>query len=299
MRLALLVFLGLLLAQEPAPPAAGSGRIAGTVRNAGTGVPLKDATVTLSPPPVRDPKPISAITGEDGRFVLGGVPAGSYTVIATLPGFAFPDADRSSLFSRGPYINLANGQRTENVTIGLAATLSITGRVLDRNGQPSSLITVTPGQKTYDANGIETVRGVPAGYGRPDANGAYRISGLLPGEYYIMTGESGGLTTYYPGVRSLKEAVPVVVSGSDLGGIDFRIVPTEKFAVRFRVTGIFPVPRELNLLLNGVPATTVPTPADGWFTIPLLPPRDYDLTIQWTDSPSDPTAPPTLLAGTT
>jgi hypothetical protein len=48
MKLALLVLMGLLLSQEPSLPV-GTGRIAGTILNAETGTPLKDATVTLSP----------------------------------------------------------------------------------------------------------------------------------------------------------------------------------------------------------------------------------------------------------
>ena len=297
MRLALVAFLGLLLAQVPSPPAA-TGRIAGTVRNAETGVPLKDATVRLVPPEV----PINAITDQDGKFVLDGVPAGSYSVVATLTGFAYPDPNPGTPYARGPYVNLGNGQRAEGVTVKLVPTVSISGRVLDKNGQPATSLSVLPAQKTYDANGIETVRpGGPARFGRTDENGDYRISGLLPGEYYIMAEASGVMPTYYPGFRSLREAVPVVVSSTDLGGIDFRIVSTEKYAVRFRVAGIFPMPKELNLVLQspaGVAATgsatTVPIPADGWFSTPPLSPADYDLTIRWTDPPSEPNSPSTL-----
>jgi len=50
MKPALLVFLGVLLVQQQPPPAALPGRIAGTVRNAETGAPLKDAQVTIDGP---------------------------------------------------------------------------------------------------------------------------------------------------------------------------------------------------------------------------------------------------------
>lgn len=296
MRLALLAFLGLLLSQEPTPPATARGRIAGTVRNAETGVPLKDATVRLAGPIAVESNSISALTDIDGRFVLEGLPEGNYSVVATLTGFAYPDPNPGTPGPRGPEVNLGSGQRAENITIRLAPTLSISGRILDKDGKPATSLFVSPGQKAYDANGLETVRSWTSA--RLNETGAYRISGLLPGEYYVSAAG-----TYYPGVGSLREAVPLVVSSTDLGGIDFRILSavTEKHGVRFRVRGIFPAPKELNLVLRSSggfatagPATTVPVPDDGWITMPPLLPADYDLTIQWTDSPED-NSPPTVL----
>ena len=301
MRPALFVFLGLLLAQQPTPPATLPGRIAGTVRDAETGAPLKDAQVMIDGP--HESKPITT-TDTEGRFVLEGVPAGSYSVVATLADFAYPDPNPGTSWARGPQVTLGNGQRVENVTIRLAPTVSISGKVFDQEGKPATSLSITPGQKAYDANGNVTVRPGPARYGRSDETGAYRISGLLPGEYYVTAAGGGGMTTYYPGVGSLREAVPLVVSSTDLGGIDFRVVPTaaEKYAVRFRVKGIFPAPKELNLLLRssaGIGATgfptTVPIPDDGWIAIPALPPADYDLMIQWTDPAAESNAPPVLV----
>jgi hypothetical protein len=294
MRLVTALLLGLLLAQQPEPPSTGSGRIAGIVRDAETGAPLKDATVRVAPPNTE----VSVSTDSDGRFVLNNLRPGRYYISATLAGFG--PLDSSLAFPRGAYVNLAGGQRVEGIILKLAETLSLSGKIVDANGNPARSVMVTPRQKQYNSSGTETLMTVRALSGRTEDNGAYRISGLLPGEYYVMTSNLGALT-YYPGVRSVNEAVPVLITKTDVTGIDFRMLPEEKHSVRFQIAGIHPIPKEINLVLQSsnafaptFPAQTLPTPADGWFTIPSLPPADYNLAIQWADPPENENGPATL-----
>lgn len=72
--------LVLLAAALQAPAQERTGTLQGTVREEGTGTPVASATVTL--PELRR----SARTGEDGAFILRGLPAGTWTVRATALG---------------------------------------------------------------------------------------------------------------------------------------------------------------------------------------------------------------------
>jgi TonB-dependent Receptor Plug Domain/Carboxypeptidase regulatory-like domain/TonB dependent receptor len=72
-----LASLLLLAAALQAPAQDRPGTVQGTVREEGTGTPVASATVTL--PELRR----SARTGENGAFVLRGIPAGTWTVRAT------------------------------------------------------------------------------------------------------------------------------------------------------------------------------------------------------------------------
>ena len=78
-RLAVLAALALspvhaLLAQE-------TGRVAGTVTAQQTGAPLAGASVTLAS------GSLGAVTGSDGRYLIAGVPPGTYRVRARLIGY--------------------------------------------------------------------------------------------------------------------------------------------------------------------------------------------------------------------
>jgi len=58
-----------------------------------------------------------------------------------------------------------------------------------------------------------------------DSTGAYRITNLPAGTYYVQTGTATGPRTYYPGVANLMDAMRVSV-GSDrttVARIDFAI----------------------------------------------------------------------------
>lgn len=72
--------LVLLAALQAAPAQDRAGTVQGTVREEGTGAPITSATVSL--PQLRR----SVRTGEDGGYVVRGVPAGTWTVRATALG---------------------------------------------------------------------------------------------------------------------------------------------------------------------------------------------------------------------
>ena len=84
--------------------AAQAGTITGKVTNAESGLPIEDATIKA----VAVGTSYSAISGADGAFRLGNLPAGSYTVSVRAIGYA--------------------PKRTANVQPGAALTITMTPR---------------------------------------------------------------------------------------------------------------------------------------------------------------------------
>ena len=190
---ALLVVFGLVVFGLFAPAAAlsqqrdtrsagGTGAIAGTVWSAdATPQPIRRALVTIS----GDASPSrSVVTDDAGRFVFGGLPAGTFTITARKAAY-FPAAHGASRPGRvGSAVSLAAGQRAD-VAVTMFRGAVIAGVLRDTAGLPLSGIQVS----AVDLRGEPTVLD-PLGSGPPgstvtDDRGAYRINGLTPGEYIV------------------------------------------------------------------------------------------------------------------
>jgi hypothetical protein len=138
------------------------------------------------------------LTGVDGRFVFHTLPPGPYQVSATLTGYtaslAGPagPANVAMLFAggRGGVQNapatyaLAEGEVVKDVRLRLWQFAAVTGAVVDDASEPAVGMTVLAMRRTLVAG---RARYAPAGRGRTDDRGIYRIGGLLPGDYVIVT----------------------------------------------------------------------------------------------------------------
>src|SRR5262245_12642906 len=77
-----------------------------------------------------------ARTDESGRFHFTGLPAGKYSVFPAAPGYVSPDVD--SFFAvRGKTLNLAEGEKVENIDLEIKRGGVIAGRVTDSQGRPA------------------------------------------------------------------------------------------------------------------------------------------------------------------
>ena len=123
-----------------------------------------------------------ARTDESGRYEIRDLQAGRYTVTATRSGFITLSYGQRRPRERGTPIELATGSRLSRIDFALPPGSVITGRVLDETGEPLVGATVTALQYTY-RRGARTL--TSEGGDRTDDRGAYRIFGLMPGEYYI------------------------------------------------------------------------------------------------------------------
>jgi hypothetical protein len=293
---------GLPLRAPSAPPtsAKGTAVISGRILAADTGLPLRRARVLIQGsgpdiPPGPDGM-LAAITDGDGAFSFTELPAGRYHVHASKPRYvdAMLGARRPS--TPGRPLELADGQKLENVTLSLAPAGAISGRVVDELGEPvagarvSALRAMTrkgTRQLTPQGNSDET-----------DDTGAYRLYGLPPGAYIVTaqdngmrvsftiaaTGAAGFAPTFFPNtpIAADAEAIEVAPGGETVA--DIALVVARLTAVSGSVvnaagapaTGGFvaAIPSSGAIGFPG-PQTGGSIKPDGSFTLPGLAPGEY------------------------
>ncbi len=171
-------------AAEAAPQ--GTGVIAGRVLSADNGRPIKRARVAVTSPGARVAR--STVSDEQGRFRVGELVAGSYTIAASKAGFVDALYGQRRPLQPGTPVALSDGQQVGNVDVRLLRGGVITGRILDEDGEPQARAMVSVVRYQY-------VRGerqlMPAGMDQTDDRGQYRVFGLPPGEYYVSANAAG------------------------------------------------------------------------------------------------------------
>jgi hypothetical protein len=278
---------------EPAPVPA-TGVVRGRVTSA-NGVPLRGAEVRVRDPNGRDNRLVT--TDEEGRFEVGNLMPGSWTVSAAKGGFLTQQYGQRGPFSAPRTIALTAGQRVD-ANFMLQRGGAIAGRLFDEYGDPVAGARVQVHRLRYE-RGRRAL--LSAGVGdQTDDTGTFRLYALPPGEYYITAmmraaGASGivdvtvGAPTYYPGTSSLSEAQRLrLAPGEELAGIAFAMQAARPVTVSGVVVLASGAPaRDTSIQLTtddgnfGVGSGPVGnfgrTGADGAFTIPNVPPGNYKL----------------------
>jgi protocatechuate 3,4-dioxygenase beta subunit len=200
------------------------------------GEPARNVMVTLT----MQGQPMSnaprATTDESGRFNFKGLPAGRYSVYAAAPGYVSPGDTNFGM--RGKTLNLAEGEKVENLDIEIKRGGVIAGRITDSQGRP--VIEERINLSKVDANNrVQNYFNYNVNYDmyQTDDRGFYRIYGLLEGRYLISVGyeERPGSATiaskreYYPRVfypnttRESEARVIMVSEGSETEDIDITV----------------------------------------------------------------------------
>src|SRR5262247_2382183 len=122
-------------AESKAGTAAVSGRV--TLK----GEPSRGVTVILQAQNQNVSNAPRARTDENGRFNFTGVAAGRYSVSALAPGYASPNDTSRSLL--GKALNVAEGEKVDNVDFEIKHGGVISGRITDWRGRPVVEETIT------------------------------------------------------------------------------------------------------------------------------------------------------------
>jgi len=234
--------------------ATGTASVVGTVVSIGSpSRPLRDATVTIST--TYHELTRKTVTDDGGRFTIGGLPAGAFTVSVEKAGYRLTESATKSNLATLP-VMLADGQR-QTLAVEMTRGAAIAGRVLDAYGRPqpdvqlSALRTrLSREQRVQDLVGATGMT-----LAVTDDAGTFRFYGLLPGDYVIRAtpgrrpdlrpvtqaeilwaqqlaqsgGQAFGATTpapavggamalppaYYPGVSDLSAATVITVAASE------------------------------------------------------------------------------------
>src|SRR5688572_28144750 len=189
----LFVLVGTASAQQPQLPprdlprdqsAVGTGAIAGIVRAADTGLPVRGADIRLSASGPRGAVR-GAFTDAGGRYEFIGLPEGQYTLVASKIRYMTMTYGQTRAGEEARPVLLTGGQRVENVDFALPAGAVIVLRVSDRFGDPAVGFRVNLYQSRFSA-GQRSLAPLPiSNFGSStDDRGEIRLSGLPPGEYF-------------------------------------------------------------------------------------------------------------------
>lgn len=294
------LFTSAIGAQQPQLPprdiprdrsVASTGTIAGVVRAADTGMPLRGADIRVNgaglPGGAR-----GAFTDAEGRYEFTGLPEGQYTLTASKVRYMTMTYGQTRVGEEGRTVQVASGQRAEGIDFGLPAGSVIVLRVGDRFGDPAVGLRVT----LYQAKPGSATRALAQMPGSAfasitDDRGEIRLSGLAPGEYYVSVAGSpgpvvppgdGGGPTFYPGVPAEADARPITVGLGEEVIVAFDVVASR--TARISGTIVSAVRPDAFLERRTGAGQTmgnfVSVAADGTFSVANLTPGEYVLTAR-------------------
>ncbi len=197
---------------------AGSAVVAGQVVDAVSGRPVGGAVVTLAlgappaaaasgqpPAPAAQARRGIAVAAADGRFAFRDVPAGTFSLTATLNGYAPGATGRRRPGGPGRSFTIDEGARLIDAVIPLWRLAAIEGTVRDDRGEPAVGVPVWALRRTASAGRLElTLTGGTVE--STDERGRYRLSNLMPGAYVVAirtSTQSAAVST----VDAYREAV--------------------------------------------------------------------------------------------
>ena len=177
-------------------------------------------------------------TASDGRFQFENVKPGTYLLKATLGGYTPAEYGQRGPNGSGMAITVKSGQKMKDASLAMMPGGSVTGRIIDANGEPASRALVQAHKLIYSENGraLVTVQAVPT-----DDRGEYRLFWLPPGKYYISATPTDDrartITTLIPTSSDATTTTLSLASASVYGAVrDLGIGPINGVIPGIKVT---------------------------------------------------------------
>ena len=207
-------------AQTPPPePPKGTGIIIGQVIDSGTRRGISGATVAISGSTIPVPQflptgemlmpargsgpgaagdaPRQVITDSAGRFMFHSLAAGAYTITANATPYLSGSYGAIRPNGSGQMVNLTRSdEKRDGIVIRMWKAATITGTVTDESGEALIGVNVRSFRRTAQGGRIRFLAGSS---GTTDDRGVYRMTGLVPGDYFV-------------GILSTQTTVPVATS---------------------------------------------------------------------------------------
>jgi hypothetical protein len=245
-----------LLAQapQPVPQDPAKARLEGQVLNAVTNEPLRKTRLTLRmnvaamTTPRLQPAATSTYTVTTdamGKFEFPNVDPGDYQLTIRRDGFAnLVLGAKNAARKTGPIL-LNSGDRKTEFLVRLVPYGSISGSILDEDGDPIRGMSVAAMTWHYTTNGRE-LQEVRNGYSND--LGEYRIYDVPPGKYFLKVGQrnirlnptaedgEAYASVFYPGFPQVSGAiVQEVAPAAQLRNLNFNLRKTRYATLRGKV----------------------------------------------------------------
>jgi hypothetical protein len=169
-------------AQIFAVQSSGTTSVQGIAVIAGSDDPVSGAVVELRSVNDSSAEPLLAATQSSGSFLFRGVPAGRYVVVATRNGYLPAEFGQKNAQGRGVPIVVSTTQPQIDLRITMTPTASVSGRILDRSGQPIAGVPVQLVKPIFQ-EGRRTMSVMKSML--TNDLGEYRIFWVAPGSYYV------------------------------------------------------------------------------------------------------------------
>ena len=201
---------------EQGPPQPAPGQNAPPIRvNAMISDPMNSGPMPTPPPATVAPDYTFSLKGMMGEFLLRANAPGQFLKAVMLGAEDITDTPRT----------FKNGERVSVVMTSAASTVE--GTVTDAKGAPvteASLIVFSNDKASWRSNSLRTRRG------GIDASGHFRLSGVLPGRYYIIAAPRELINVpstmqdeaFFDALS--KEATPFVVGENEQRQVDLKFV---------------------------------------------------------------------------
>ena len=268
-----------------APPAPQAGQPApnpqgGTPQ---TNAAAASATAVASIAPV--------FTDDQGKFLIKDLEPGTYRLFAARNGFTRMEYGQKLMNRPGTVLNLTSGQSLKDVTFRLTPAGTVTGRIVDDQGEPLPGLTVQVLRSTYDANGKRTLS--PTASAKTNDLGEYRVYFVPPGRYYVSAGAAtsglealaataaqaglggtnlneviapGYVLTYYPNTPDYTRAAAIEIQpGAEISSIHFTMARQQRFHVKGHVVDFATgkPPQTANITLSARNSAVAQNPLDA------------------------------------
>src|SRR5579872_5158739 len=249
-------------AQVPEQGQKAKTSVEGRVINSLTGEAVRKATIRLrmfepiGPRPMLPNSNYVATSDAQGKFVFEDLDPGRYALWADHAGFVAQPYRGSS--GHGSNALAADSSRpVKGIVVELIPQATISGKVVDEDGDPLPSFHVQVFRYAYNRNGREFL---PVASGTSGPDGAFTAGNLPPGRYYVAAMNSRNMLVaaqperlatkgpaenyvmaYFPNATDFRSASAVyVAAGQELHGIEIRLQKQPVFTIRGKVAASIP-----------------------------------------------------------